>query len=211
MNQINSFAPLFWGLILICGLSWGCNQDPCMSDDVDCGEFGNCVSVEDDALCLCTSGYEKDSDDRCTVKQVEKFVGTWRARDIRVVNGQNASEVYDVVIEESPSSITSVLISNFAKLELTDNGGNVLCEPIVLGTIGGTVINIQDIGDGLSYCDAQGQSLNFSGYRFQDAFGEFNNTQDTLFIEYRLTYTLDDEQGNPVTTEISSQTALFKP
>ncbi len=208
----NSIQLSLIGLILTIGLMAfsGCDRQPCDDKDVDCGEFGNCIDVDDDAICLCESGYEKDSDSKCEVKQVAKFVGTWQARDIRDVNGSPASVTYQLEIQESPSSIVTILLDNFANLSLEDYDGNVLCVPRILGTISGSTMDIEDQNDGVSYCDAQGAALNFSGYRFSNAYGEFNSTKDTLFVEYELTYTLDDEQGNPVTTNIVSNTALTR-
>lgn len=195
-----------------CATLWsGCDQNPCEADDIDCGDFGSCIEVDEAAICVCQTGYDKDSEDRCQVKEVTKFLGTWQALDIRRVNGSPRSLTYELQIEESSTSVVSVFISNLGDLSLVDYDGNVRCEPRLLAFIGDRSINIQDVTDGVSYCDGSAPDLNFSGYRFRNAFGEFNQTQDTLFLEYELTYTIDDEQGNPVTTEIVSETALTRP
>ena len=150
------------------------------------------------------------SEDRCDVKQVTKFVGSWQASDVRVVNGLPDSITYQVEIQESPSSITTIFIDNFANLRLEDYDGNLLCEPRPVAVVGGLNLNIEDQGNGVSYCDAQRTSLDFSGYRFSNALGSIDSSRDTLRVDYELTYTLNDEQGTPVTTTIVSSTSLTR-
>jgi hypothetical protein len=198
-------------ITLLALLVMGCDRSRCEQDDVDCGQFGNCIDLSDETSCLCTAGYEKDAEGRCEIKQVTKFLGTWRARDIREVNGSTRSLVYEIEIEEQADNITGIVIDNFANLTLTDQAGNTLCEPRLLGFVGLRTISIAGVTDGFSYCDAQGADLNFSGYRFRDAVGQFNTTQDTIFMDYELSYTLDNENGEPETTSIVSDLTLTRP
>lgn len=77
-----SFLFLRLRALLLLGLTlgWaGCKEDPC--EGKDCGPFGFCVEIAEEGRCECEEGYEKDSDELCTVYDMSHFAGDFTASE----------------------------------------------------------------------------------------------------------------------------------
>lgn len=94
--------------------------------NVDCGANGTCD--EADGKCLCNTGYELGTDEKCSVESRAKFIGTWRGTDC----GSSAS--HDIVVSTSSSDITKVRISNFSNADCST--GNAVVATATVSTDG---------------------------------------------------------------------------
>lgn len=52
-----------------------CNEDACK--DIECGEFGTC----NEGVCLCESYYELGADNKCSVLERAKFLGSYNVSE----------------------------------------------------------------------------------------------------------------------------------
>lgn len=184
MNKIN----LIWIqalLLLAFGLNQGCNKASC--NNVDCGEFGDCVELTESTLCRCQTGYEKDDDELCNIKSSGRYLGNWSATELRFDNDKFTQETlsYDVSISEDANEASRIRFSNLGNL---DNSFCNFSEPIeVLATV--SVQNISVVN--ATYCPG-GQ---FSGYNVSSIVGTdtISGSGDRIQMNFRLTYT--DKQG----------------
>ena len=82
MKPLFPFALLSFLAVLL--LFSGCDKDPCQS--AQCG-YGECKTLDGEAVCQCSSGYERDASGSCTVGWYEKFTGEYTCTEIRVRDG----------------------------------------------------------------------------------------------------------------------------
>lgn len=170
--------------LLIFGLL-SCRNPSC--DNVDCGEFGDCIELTESTTCRCESGYEEDADELCNVKSAIRFVGEWEAIDARFDNINFTVDTlrYDVSISEDPSQANRI---RFSKLGNLDNSSCSFSEPItLLATVSIRSLNIVEA----TFCPGP----QFSGYQISRLNGDdfITDEDDEININFRLTFT--DSQG----------------
>ncbi|WNJ19589.1 hypothetical protein [Pontibacter sp. G13] len=169
------YKALFAGMIL---LALGCNGDPC--SDTDCGTFGTCSEVSDEALCICDTGYEPDDEGRCEIRSASRYEGTWTATETCVdQNNQTSTQTYSVVITSSSDTtqLTRIFLSNL---------GNFDCQPNVVGTISRSSLTIAEA----TYCvevDNMGNLID-PGVQFSTSTGRLEATNDTLNLSYEAVF-----------------------
>jgi len=107
MNQLcNSLPHSTITLLLITILLFGCKKDPCK--DVDCLNGGTCI----DGTCQCAAGFEGSE---CDTESRQALIGTY---DVVETCGQQQFE-YEITIEEHPSDVTRILITNIGDFNIT--------------------------------------------------------------------------------------------
>lgn len=173
-------------LLLTFGWYEGCNRVNC--NNVDCGEFGECVELTETTACRCESGYEKDEDELCNVKSSGRYIGSWAATEVRFNNNTFTQESfsYDVEISEDTSRASIIKFSNLGNL---DNSTCSFSDPIeVLASI--SIQNISIVG--ATYCP-DGQ---FSGYRLSTLVGtdSISDSGNRIQMNFRLAFS--DSQGD---------------
>ena len=110
-----------------------CNTDPCK--DVVCGDQGVC----DEGICLCNTGYEKDSAVLCNTEWSAKFIGTNLAtQDTCYGDNGNFSVAYNMTISRTSEK----------KLSTTNLGGFGATNTVDIDVTSSTdlTINHTDVG-----------------------------------------------------------------
>ncbi|RMG57135.1 MAG: hypothetical protein D6722_25375 [Bacteroidetes bacterium] len=179
-------------LLAFCVLGMLACKEPC--DKVDCGEFGSCSEIQDEPNCICSTGYEKDAEERCTLRSTDKFVGTWTAEEVRTNNLTQVKQTlsYEVSMADEDDNIVRLYVSNIGDFRCPDGSS-----PALEATVNRSAFSI----DEATYCPGAG----FSGYQFRRSPGAINATQDTILINYRVTWT---EQGTPA--DFSGSLKLYR-
>ncbi|GAB4405838.1 MAG: hypothetical protein OHK0039_07190 [Bacteroidia bacterium] len=152
-------------------------KEPC--DKTDCGEFSSCSNVDDEAVCICDLGYEKDDDGKCNVRTTLKFNGDWAVSEVRTDNANQTKQTltYDMRLADTDSPITRMFLTGLGDYRCPD--GN---PPVVEATISASSLII----DAAAYCpDAVS---GFSGYLFERSTGRINTSKDTITLAYRVTW-----------------------
>jgi hypothetical protein len=194
---LSVFASLWLCLSLVMG---GCAGDPCKN--ADCGDFGNCSEVSDEAVCFCVTGYEQDDEDRCTVKSTAKFLGRWRVDETNTANRAGLVETitcsYEVEIIESDADVRRVILSNFPNISCLDTSP-ISCNLQVEGSASIARLTLRGAPNGITYCDDQGAAVNFSGFQVSNSNGgeaitAISADGRSMTFAYRLAYQLDANQ-----------------
>ncbi len=91
-----------------------CKEDPC--ETKDCGPFGNCVAVDDEASCNCEDGFELDDDGLCSIYSITHFQGDFTTTEIctdHLRNDTTYQKSYDLTIS----------LASFTEINLESLGG----------------------------------------------------------------------------------------
>ncbi|MEO0900191.1 MAG: hypothetical protein AAFY71_27515 [Bacteroidota bacterium] len=162
-----------------------CSNNNC--NNVDCGEFGNCVELEESTLCSCNAGYEKDDEELCNIKSALKFLGTWSATETRFNNNTFTEETleYTITIEQRDTIANRIFLSNLGDLD------NATC------TFSGAIAPLATVSvSSLSFVKATYcPSADFSGYLIENLTGSDTISTDRqgLGFNYHMVFTRDQE------------------
>ena len=169
-------------------------KDPC--DKLDCGAFGSCLEGDDDPICVCDNGYEKDDLDLCEIRATTKFVGNWEVSAVCVEQKTFRRDTtnYVVSITEDPESVSifQIRIANLGNLDDCPSGGGI--DP-VLARVSFNRVTIQP----LTFCPNPATS--FSGYEFVSTTGNYDTQTEELALTYRVKWS----QPDPTTGQIQLQ------
>lgn len=102
-NLVKSFA----AMLAVGAFVSACNTDPCK--DVDCGTQGTCT----EGLCVCNSGYEKDSTGKCNIEWAAKFAATYSVQDTCHGTSAGSFAYTSTVAKVSATAITLGNLSGY--------------------------------------------------------------------------------------------------
>ncbi|MEM7659144.1 MAG: hypothetical protein AAF399_23690 [Bacteroidota bacterium] len=191
MNRFSSFV---FSALIIFGLTAVSCSDPC--DKLDCGAFGNCIEGDDDPICVCENGYEKDSADLCEVRATTKFVGTWEVEAVCVEQNtfrRDTSRYSVTIFEEAESiSIFQIRMDGLGNLPECPSGGFI--DPVPL-SVSFARVQIQP----LTFCPDP--ENNFSGYEFATSTGSLDVLTDEFELTYRVKWTSEDPTSGELVTQ----------
>ncbi len=105
----NSFSFSFIVLLLLLLFS-SCKEDPC--ETADCGPYGSCIIVSDEATCRCDEGFEQDESGKCTLFSIIQYPGTYTATEscTSKLNGNTVEQTYTLDI--SLFSTQEIILAN---------------------------------------------------------------------------------------------------
>ena len=105
----------FYLLILVVLLSTqACKDDPC--DTTDCGPFGNCITMDKEAICQCEDSFEKDDEGLCTIYGITHFTGNFTSTETCINHLRN-----DSTFEKSYE--LTISLASFSEIQLEGLGG----------------------------------------------------------------------------------------
>jgi hypothetical protein len=178
-----------------------CATEPCA--DVDCGTFGDCFTVGEEGVCLCTTGYEQNEAGLCEIRSADKFTGTYDVTEVCSDNfGPGTTEyTYETTVGASDTAVTVIFFDNLGDLVLVGDDGNgnevELCRPEVFAIVAEDAFSIQGFEDGVTYCADQGQDVMFSGYKFVPVDGNtplggtISEDETTINLAFRVEFSAD--------------------
>lgn len=163
-------------------------QKPC--DKTDCGTYGNCREVDDEAVCTCDVGWERDGNDLCETRSTDKFVGTWEVSasctDQISFARESLNYTITVTAEDPEVDVRKIYIQGLGKLPNCPDGSSV---SQVSANISINSISIES----LTYC--ADQSKQFSGFQFSNTTGFISTDQTEIEMEYRVAWTQENDAG----------------
>lgn len=178
----------------------GCTN-PC--NNADCGDFGNCSEVSDEAVCICQTGYDRDAEGRCNVRNTSKYQGQWQVEDTCTANRAGQVETltceYTVTIDTiGGGDVRRMTVTNFPDLTCFDTSP-IDCELLVEATAFREALVLRGVASGITYCDDQGVGVGFSGFQLSDgasgpAEAALSDDGNQMTLSYRLSYQLDADQ-----------------
>lgn len=95
-----------------------CKEDPC--ETTDCGPYGNCILVSDEATCRCDDGFEQDEGGKCSIFSITQYPGAYTATEncTSKLNGNKTMQTY--VLDISLFSIREINLVNLGNYACTN-------------------------------------------------------------------------------------------
>lgn len=163
----NSF--FFLLIVVLLSLS-SCKEDPC--ETTDCGPYGTCILVSDEATCRCDDGFEQDESGKCTLFSIIQYPGTYTATESCTsrLNGNTVMQSY------------TLDISLFSTQEITlENLGNHSCTTGQLAVRALIDANDFVLTTG-TYCKDQANQTEYN------VSGDGSISEEGISFEYEISY-----------------------
>ncbi|MEM7368222.1 MAG: hypothetical protein AAF587_06435 [Bacteroidota bacterium] len=188
---------------LILLLPTACKK-PC--DKADCGTYGNCREVDDEAVCTCDVGWEKNSSELCEIRSTDKFSGTWAVAasctDQVSFDRESLTYTVDITAEDPEVNVRRIYIQGLGDLPECLDGSPI---DQVLADVS---INSITIG-ALTYC--ANQAKQFSGFKFSASNGSINTAHDEISLDYRVAWTKLNDSGELESVDWLCESTWTKP
>jgi hypothetical protein len=111
------YSFLFLSIIFFLSFS-SCKEDPC--ETTDCGTYGSCILVSDEATCRCDEGFEQDESGKCTIFSIIQYPGSYTATETCTskLTGSETNQSYTLDI--SLFSTREIILSNIGNQACTN-------------------------------------------------------------------------------------------